>query len=188
MPKKKALKQAPRSISLVTKLLILFGGLLVLIPSLFYVNQTIQLAYFTPKVPHITRTLPPPTSISIAAISLELPIEEAGITNNAWGVSNQGASHLAISANPGEQGPIILYAHNTDDRFGPIRWLDTGKEILVTTADKKVHRYVVEKTAVVDPTQTKIFFSRHGETLYLYTCDGFADLKRFVVIALPTRK
>ncbi len=148
-------------------------------------------------VPHVTTVAKPqrgetvyaaPIAIDIPAVRIKLPVEETTVRNNVWSISSRGASHLNDSANPGQNGPIIFYGHNTNDRFGPIRWLKKGKEISVTTADLKHHRYTIVQTLTVNPDQLGIFFSRKEETLYLYTCDGFADLKRFIVIAEPERE
>ena len=191
MPKiKKAYKIFSKgNSSLRTKLLLITGFILLSISLIWNLNQTIQLKFFTPKVPQIVKTektTPRPLLLSIAAVNVNLHIEETAIRNNTWGISTKGASHLAISANPGEQGPIILYGHNTNDRLGPIRWLTTGKTIDIKTADGKTYSYTIKKLLEVDPKQTDVF-NQKTETLILYTCSGFADLKRFVVIATPKR-
>lgn len=173
-------------LSLRTKLFFLFGLLFILIPTFFYMNEGIQLAFFTPKVPPtIAKTLPQPTWISIPSVDMQLPVIEEAISNNVWGIADSGISHLNTSARPGESGPIILYGHNTNDRFGPIRWLSIGAKITLTAGGAKQHIYVVTQTMDVSPNQVSILLTQKGETLILYTCDGFADLQRFVVIAKP---
>src|SRR5689334_4564715 len=94
-----------------TKALLLLGIILVLIPTFFYVNEGVQLAFFTPKVPVVKKQFPAPTWISIPAVQMELPIIEEAINGNTWGVAEDGISHLNVSARPGEVGPIILYGH-----------------------------------------------------------------------------
>ncbi len=173
--------------SLRTKTLFSLGILLILTPIFFYVNESVQLAFFTPKVvpTAVQKKFAIPVQITIPAVNITLPIEETAIQNNVWGIAQDGISHLAISAMPGENGPIILYGHNTNDRFGPIRWLQVGELIRLTTKDGKEHTYRIVKTMDVDPSRVSILFSQKGETLFLYTCDGFADLERFIVIAKP---
>lgn len=172
--------------SIKTKILLGTGTIFILIPTFFYINEFVQLSFFTPKIPivvqkHFSR----PIQIQIPAVHLDLPIEETVLTNNSWQIADTGASHLTISARPGENGPIIVYGHNTNDKFGPIRWLSEGQEIQLTTQDGKVHLYKIAKTLQVAPDKTSIFFSEKGETLFLYTCAGFADLQRFIVVAKP---
>ncbi|HYK09152.1 MAG TPA: sortase [Candidatus Eisenbacteria bacterium] len=168
-----------------TKLLLSLGFLLVTIPTFFYINEGIQLAFFTPKVTAVSSSLPAPTWISIPSIDMELPIVETALKGNTWGIADNGISHLNISARPGEEGPIILYGHNTNDRFGPIRWLEVGKEITLTNERNRSRQYKVIKTLEVSPSEVSVLLSQKGETLILYTCDGFADLQRFIVIAKP---
>jgi len=85
----------------------------------------------TTRILHPSRSssqkiFPIPTQLIIKKIGIDLPIEETAINNGVWQIGEKGASHLTISARPGEKGPIILYGHNTVDRLGPIRWLSKG--------------------------------------------------------------
>lgn len=184
-----SLKKSPsktKKISFKTKLLFLIGTILVVIPLFFSVNESVQLMFFTPVVVPVATTYPIPTRLSIPKINLQLPIEETTISRGIWTISPNGASHLALSARPGENGPIILYGHNTNDRFGPIRWLSSGDKIQIITKNNKTFSYTIIKTMDVSPTQLDVFTQQQGESLILYTCDGFADLERFVVIAKPS--
>lgn len=168
-----------------TKALFVFGLLFLSISLLWHFNQTIQLAFFTPKVIPVQKIYPIPTQLVIQKIAINLPIEETAINNGVWQVGEKGASHLTISARPGEKGPIILYGHNTVERLGPIRWLSKGDEVILKTKDNKTHSYTIDQTMTVAPQRLDVFTKRAGETLIIYTCDGFADLQRFVIIALP---
>jgi len=182
MPKRRIDKKKKSPISIYTKLLLLSGVLIVAIPIFFYANETIQLAFFTPKVPIIAKKYSALKEIIIHDIHIDLPIKEEAIRNNAWGIADDGASHLNTSARPGESGPIILYGHNTSDRFGPIRWLTSGQNIIIKTSKGKAFSYIITKTEDVYSSEINLF-NVNKETLILYTCDGFADLQRFVVFA-----
>lgn len=193
MKKKKQLRKKQnigkkifKKVSIKTKLLFGIGILLIAVPTFFYSNETIQLAFFTPHVTAVAKQLSSPTRLIIPSVGMDLPIKETALQGNTWQIADDAVSHLAISARPGESGPIILYGHNTNDRLGPIRWLSTGQEILVKTADSKTHAYVISKTEDVPSSKTSELVAVKGETLVLYTCDGFADLQRFLVFATPT--
>ena len=166
---------------------------MLLIPSIFYLNQTIQLSIFTPNIPQskiITTNhspIPRPIHLKIPAINLSLPIGETTLRNNSWSIYKEGVSHLDISARPGEKGPIILYAHNTVDRFGSLPFVPPGQKIEISSQDGVTHTYTVVKRFETEANRVDLFAQRN-ETLILYTCYGFADLKRFVVIAQPTDK
>jgi LPXTG-site transpeptidase (sortase) family protein len=185
--KRKRIKKTRFSPRLFALGLISLGIVFILIPSIFYLNQSIQLAFFTPKVTsvNVARTLPKPTRIVIPKVRINLPIGETTVSRNIWGVYKEGASYLTLSARPGEGGPIIFYAHNTQDRFGPIRWLKTDDDIVIQTDDGKSHTYIIVQTLEVKPSEMEIF-NQTEETLILYTCTGFGDLQRFVVLAKPT--
>ena len=169
-----------------SKILFIAGIFFLSASILWNLNQTIQLAFFTPKVTPVKNSYSIPTQITINKINLNLNIEETAINNGIWQIAQNGASHLTISARPGEKGPIIIYAHNTNDRFGPIRWLSVGETIKLTTKDGKTHNYKISQTMDVQPDKLSIFTNAKNETLILYTCDGFADLQRFVLLAKPT--
>lgn len=196
MPKKRKSSKSPRVNKLIaslkafhhlsyrTKALFIFGILFICISLVWHFNQTVQLAFFTPKVIPVEKTHAIPTQLLIKSVHMDLPIEQTAITNGVWQVSEY-VSHLTTSARPGEKGPIIMYGHNTTERLGPIRWLSKGDSIDVKTADGKTHSYIIDETMTVSPDRLDVFTQRAGETLIIYTCDGFADLQRFVLIAVP---
>lgn len=126
-----------------------------------------------------------PTFIAIKDSNIFLPVRETLIEGGIWQVADDGASHLATSNRPGENGTVIIYGHNTLAEFGSIPFMWIGETIVLSTADGKTFTYKVTKTSIVDPTDVDVLKSQHGETLILYTCYGFADLQRFVIIAKP---
>jgi len=130
----------------------------------------------------------PPVEVAIPAVNLMLPVQETRVINNTWTIAPDAVSHLNESANPTESGPIILYAHNTNEAFGPIKWLSRGEKITVKTADQKTYTYSIVETIITDPQELSVFFKRKQETLYLFTCDGFADLQRFIIVAEPVNE
>ena len=173
-----------------TKTLIIIGILLILISGIYHIYEITKYSFTaTPQivVKAQQKRLPRPTHIVIANTTMNYPIVETVIQHGVWQISDDGASHLAISANPGENGTIIIYGHNTLARFGSLPYVSIGQHISLTTADNKTHEYVIQKTQVVDPNDTKILTSQKGEVLLLYTCYGFADLQRFVVLAYPAK-
>ncbi len=127
-----------------------------------------------------------PTFVNIPSVEIELPIDETAINHGIWGLSNDGASHLASSPVPGEKGNTVLYAKNTPQEFGRLTSLQKGDTIIVVTQDGTPHEYEVTDRKIVSPTDATLIDNTRDETLTLYTPYGFADLKRFVVTAKPT--
>lgn len=124
-----------------------------------------------------------PTYISIPSLSLSLPTFEATITNGIWQIHDHGVSHLSSSHNPGENGNGIFYAHNTEELFGKLHDIQKGDQIHVTTKNAEQFSYTVTDIQTVNPTDIDILTSYNTETITLYTCTGFADLKRLIVKA-----
>lgn len=128
---------------------------------------------------------PRPTMIAIQWFLLNVAIEEQVYTNGEWTISQTKASHLASSANPEENGNIIIYGHNTREIMGNIRALKGNERIHVTTEDGEDHQYKITGLYEVDPQDTRYLQPTQEETLTLYTCSGLLDRKRFVVQAKP---
>ncbi len=124
-----------------------------------------------------------PVRIMLPSIGVDLPIDETIIHKNTWEIYENGASHLSSSANPGEEGNIIIYAHNTKDRFGKLEEVKKGEIIKVYSEDNKAYTYEVTNILTVNPTQINVLLPTKEEMLTIYTCTGFADLKRLVLQA-----
>lgn len=114
---------------------------------------------------------------------IDVDIEDTALVGNRWGVSEHNASYLTQSARPGEIGNIIVYGHNTQKIMGNIRALKGGEPIYVTTEDGVLHTYKVTELHEVEPVQVAYLQPTSEETLTLYTCSGFWDRKRFIVVA-----
>jgi LPXTG-site transpeptidase (sortase) family protein len=184
------IQKESKKLDILMKVFFTAGFLFLAVFLALWINQEVQLAVFTPKVTPTkqiqAKKYAIPTQLMIPKVHIDLPIEETAIAKGIWEISENGASHLAISARPGETGTIIMYGHNTNNRLGPIRWLSKGEKIQLKAADGKTYIYVITHTMQVASDKVDIL-NQKGETLVLYTCDGFADLQRFVVIAKKLR-
>ncbi len=118
---------------------------------------------------------------------LDTEITEQILVNNNWTIADREASHLASSANPGENGNIIIYGHNKREILGNIRALKGGEIVTITTNDGVEHQYQVKKIVEVNPDQIDYLLPSKQEILTLYTCSGFMDQKRFIVQAQPIK-
>ena len=123
-----------------------------------------------------------PQKITIPAHKIDLQIEGMEIVGGNWPVSTSSASYLLQSALPGEIGNVIIYGHNRSHLFGPLRWVQKGEEILLKNKKEEIFVYEVIETKVVSPDQIEVLLPTKEPTLTLYTCFGFLDAKRFVVV------
>src|SRR5689334_10320026 len=113
-------------------LLFSLGLILIVLSIAIKINELRGLA-FAGNVPAsiVSEKRSNPDEINIKDSGIDLNVKETYILNNSWGISSDGASHLNTSANPGENGNIIVYAHNTSDRFGSLKDVKTGSIITI---------------------------------------------------------
>ncbi|OGG23649.1 hypothetical protein A3A79_00375 [Candidatus Gottesmanbacteria bacterium RIFCSPLOWO2_01_FULL_43_11b] len=127
-----------------------------------------------------------PLRIVIPSRKIDLSVVEAPVINGYWELSETTASHGVGSANPGEIGNTVIFAHAREGLFLPIRDIQVSEVIYVLTKDRW-YRYTVAQTQLVDPNQVEVIAPTPDETLTLFTCSGFFDTKRLIVIAKPQR-
>jgi LPXTG-site transpeptidase (sortase) family protein len=134
-----------------------------------------------------TGTLSPAKTIRLSRYRVTLDVTEAGISDGVWQISENTANHLNQSANPGEGGNVVIYGHNSSEVFGPLRWMSKGEEIEVTNNEGKVTIYVIDQIIETNPEDIQWILPKDKETLTVYTCSGFLNSKRHVVVAYPKK-
>lgn len=133
--------------------------------------------------------IPTPTSspnhairIQIPAISVDAPV----VMGDGDEQLKKGVGQYVASVNPGQNGNIVLSAHN--DIFGEIfRDLDklkTGDEIIIFTANQS-YTYIVQEQQVVEPTQVEVMAPTTDPVATLISCYPYmVDNKRIVIRAI----
>ncbi len=124
-----------------------------------------------------------PEEILIPDVNINLPILPSKIDNGKWSATTKGVSYLTTSPLPGEKGNSILYGHNFPNLLGNLNKIKPGQKIVIKYTDGNVKEFVVKFTLEVSPKQTNILETTDDNRITLYTCSGFLDSKRFVVIA-----
>lgn len=117
--------------------------------------------------------------IQIPAIRVDAPI----VQGDGWEQLKKGVAQRVGTANPGENGNMVLSGHN--DVFGEVfRDLDqlkTGDEITVFTS-QKTYKYVVTGWILVEPTQVEVMDPTPDPTLTLISCYPYlVDTQRIIV-------
>src|SRR5205809_236976 len=125
-----------------------------------------------------------PAAIKFSELAIKLPLIPSKITNGVWETTKDGVSYLTSSPVPGEKGNSILYGHNFPDLLGKLPASKPGQEIEITYTDKTKKTFVIEYTSVVSPKQIDILNPTTDNRITIYTCTGFLDSERFVVVAL----
>jgi len=169
-----------------TGLIYLFSGiLLLLIFSGWRFHQARVLSFWSKELPQpaISKTGEIPVLIKSFPLGVNIKIKESNIQNGVWQIFSDAASHLESSARIGEGGNIIIYGHNKNEVLGPIRWAKEGEKIELVDATGKEYYYEVVKVEIVDPSNLTYILPTNEETLTVYTCIGFMDSERLILVA-----
>ena len=133
-------------------------------------------------------SIPIPTPGPEQAIRLQIPaihVDAPVVQGDGWEQLKKGVGQHIGSADPGDDGNVVLSAHN--DIFGEIfRDLDRlkrGDEIVLFT-NQRAYNYIVVDTEVVEPTQVEVMAPTDKPIVTLISCYPYlVDDQRIVVKA-----
>jgi len=134
-------------------------------------------AYVPPPIP-----TPGPEQarrIQIPAIDLDKPI----VQGDSWEELKKGVGQHVGSSQPGENGNIVLSAHN--DIYGEIfRYLDQlapGDEIVIST-ERQSYTYIIRDLQVVEPTDVWVMGPTEHSSSTLISCYPYLVNNRRIVV------
>jgi LPXTG-site transpeptidase (sortase) family protein len=125
-----------------------------------------------------------PVKIIVPSLNIENVIYSSKIENNKWEATTKGISYLSTSPVPGQNGNSILYGHNWPSLLGNLSSIKPGDTIIITSDHGKKLVFEVEYTSVVTPDDVSVLSQTKDKRITLYTCIGFLDSHRFVVVAI----
>ena len=133
-------------------------------------------------------SIPIPTTAPDQAIRIQIPainIDAPIVQGDGWEQLKKGVGQNVGSANPGQNGNVILSAHN--DVYGELfRFLDKlapGDQVILYTQQRQ-YVYVVDRTALVEPTAVEVMAGAGSPTVTLISCYPYlVDKQRIVVFA-----
>ncbi|MCR4324990.1 MAG: sortase [Candidatus Curtissbacteria bacterium] len=126
-----------------------------------------------------------PLKIYVPKISKVLNITDGYVIDNRWTISENGVSFYTNSASPGGSGNTVIYGHNRRDILGNLEKVKTGDSVYIVQASGNFIKYEITETKKVEPQQVEILNQSVEPKLTIYTCSGYLDQARFVVIATP---
>ena len=126
---------------------------------------------------------PKPAKIYIPKLKRTLDVSDGFIQDNRWTISKTGVSYLTTSGKIGESGNVVLYGHNTQDVLGGLWKVQAGDIVEVTDSGGNTYKFEVFERKEVKPNAVEILESADDSRLTIYTCSGFLDTARFVVVA-----
>ena len=144
-------------------------------------------AHLQPMVQSLAN-LPVPTAAPDQAIRIQIPsinIDAPVVQGDGWEQLKKGVGQNVGSVNPGQNGNMVLSAHN--DVYGELfRYLDKlapGDQVVLYTQQRQ-YVYIVDRTAVVEPTAVEVMASTGSPTVTLISCYPYlVDKQRIVVFA-----
>jgi sortase A len=144
-------------------------------------------AHLQPMVQSLA-SIPIPTAAPDQAIRIQIPainIDAPIVQGDGWEQLKKGVGQNVSSVNPGQTGNVILSAHN--DVYGELfRFLDKlqpGDQIILYSQQRQ-YVYVVDRTALVEPTAVEVMASTGNPTVTLISCYPYlVDDQRIVVFA-----
>jgi sortase A len=119
--------------------------------------------------------------IQIPAIGVDAPV----VQGDGWEQLKKGVGQHIGTPNPGENGNIVLSAHN--DVFGEIfRDLDQlkdGDKVILFT-NQRTFTYIVRQSQIVEPTHVEVMAPTKEPVVTLISCYPYrVDNKRIVISA-----
>src|SRR6266545_2641167 len=144
-------------------------------------------AHLQPMVQSLAN-LPIPTAAPDQAIRLQIPsikIDAPVVQGDGWEQLKKGVAQHIGSSNPGQDGNIVLSAHN--DVYGELfRYLDKlkpGDQVILYTQQRQ-YTYIVDQTVLVEPTAVEVMAATGNPTVTLISCYPYlVDKQRIVVYA-----
>jgi len=143
------------------------------------------------QAPQSERATPQPSSpIRIVVDTPKVKIDASIYGGDDWYQLIKGVGHYTGSANPGENGNMVLSAHNDiyGETFRDIQYLQPGDEIRIQANDNRWYTYVVYDKQVVNPSDVWVLQRGNEPIVTLITCHPYrVDTKRMVVFGKLVR-
>ena len=132
--------------------------------------------------------LPVPTPSIEQAVRIEIPaikVDAPVVQGDGWEQLKKGVAQHIGSANPGQNGNVVLSAHNDvyGELFRNLDRLQPGDLVRLHTQQRE-YEYIVDRTQIVEPTAVEVMASTGAPTVTLVSCYPYlVDSQRVVVFA-----
>jgi sortase A len=142
-------------------------------------------AHLQPMVQSLA-SIPIPTAAPNQAIRIQIPsleVDAPVVQGDGWEQLKKGVGQNIGSAHPGQNGNVVLSAHN--DVYGELfRFLDKlqpGDQVVLYTQQRQ-YTYVVDRTAIVEPTAVEVMAPTESPTVTLISCYPYLINKQRIVV------
>ncbi|MFC1625684.1 sortase [Patescibacteria group bacterium] len=156
---------------MLNKLLILLGIVFILISSFLYFQKESEVPIIIVENYQQEKITKP--TLVIAELGINTPIYPAVIRDGKWQADSRGVS----------QNKNVIYGHNWRSILGNLTNAKVGMEMEIQNPDGESQEYEVYYTQTVDGDQGSLVEAMADDRIAIYTCTGFLDSKRFIVVA-----
>lgn len=126
-----------------------------------------------------------PIFIEFKQLRLKLPVTPKNVTEGKWDDPGTSVGYWVDTPLPGQTGNSVMYGHNWPNLLANLPKTAESDTITVGFADGTNKDFEVQATYTVTSEQIHILSQSTDPRLTIYTCTGFLDFKRFVVVAIP---
>lgn len=144
---------------------------------------TLYFANYSSSLPVVVPSSDIPVRLRLPSLSLDLAVIPAYKTDSRWPTTSRGISYLASSPLPGDIGNSIFYGHNWVHILGQLKNSQINDPLIIVYSDGRTKNFSVTEVKTVGPNATEILDPAAVPQITLYTCTGFLDTRRLVVIA-----
>lgn len=136
----------------------------------------------TPNDGQVQKLEAKPYKLYIPKLHKILYVSDGVIVDGRWIVSDSGVSYLTTSPLPGKVGNSVLYGHNLDSILGRLPSLSPDDLVYVVMDNGSFYKYKIFERKEVKPNAVEILKNSNDSRITIYTCSGFLDSARFVVV------
>lgn len=158
--------------------MIVAGFFILVATSAVYLYKNSQGAKSPTKSDYSNQTFDSPSRIVIKKIGVDVPVKVA----QNYQFSDREAIFIKTSQSIGS-GNSVIYAHNWDKLFGKLKRAKVGDDIAIFLANGRQVDYQVSQIHTVPAETINILKETPDSRLTLFTCTGFLDKDRLVVVA-----
>lgn len=123
-----------------------------------------------------------PKRLLIPGVNVDVEVKKASAVNGYWEVFEDTAGWGEGSGVSGQPGNQVIFAHARENLFLPLKGVSQEMKVYVLT-NAGWFSYKITEIKEVFPNEVEVIAPTEDETLTLYTCSGFNDSKRLIVVA-----
>lgn len=144
-----------------------------------------------PSEPVSINSTPAPTvtlrypRLFIPKLAMSWAIYPSSLKSGKWTTSNLGLSHGNTTPLPPAAGNSVLYGHNWPNMLSQLTSVVPGDKIIYYVDSTTYYEYIISNTATVPASDSSLTAQTQDPRITLYTCTGWMDQDRFVVVAVP---